>query len=56
MLKEIIEKLENKIKESDGSYGDLGEIPTAPNNIEKDPRKDKSLFIVDGEVRENGVD
>jgi len=40
--------------EADGSYGDLGVVPTAPSNLgnKEDPRKKKSLFIVDGEVRE----
>ena len=55
MLKEIIEKCNKDKKEADGGYGDLGVIPTAPSNLGKgteDPRKKKSLFIVDGEVRE----
>ena len=60
MIREVVEKCSKKIKdkkEADGGYGDLGAIPTAPSNVgNEDPRKKKELFIVDGEVRENGVD
>lgn len=42
---DISEKCTKK-KESDGSYGDLGVIPTAPSNL----GKDKEHMIVDGDI------
>jgi len=46
MIKDIIEKCKKKKAEADGSYGDLGAIPTAPGKL----NTDKKNFIVDGEV------
>lgn len=56
MIKDLIEKVNSKCtkkKESDGSYGDLGVIPSAPSNLGKDKNKDKEHMIVDGDIQEN---
>lgn len=44
-----------KKAEADGGYGDLGVVPSAPSNIDKEgekKKKEKDLMIVDGEVKD----
>jgi len=61
MLKEIVDEItenreKNKIpnsskkSESDGSYGDLGVIPTAPNKIGKSEKEKPDNFIFSGSI------
>ena len=51
MIRKVIEKCKKKKEETDGGYGDLGVIPSAPSNVGDKKNKEKELMIVDGEIR-----